>query len=135
MLAISRILILLVPFRFWRHSLGAISANALPQNDAQPDDAARSMRARGIARQVRYAAHIVPFKAVCLPQAMSARWMLLRRGIQTQLFIGAKRHEDKTDFAFHAWLMCGNDCLTGAEEKAMFSAFGDAADLKPELGA
>jgi len=124
LLGISRLLVLFIPFGRWRKSLGVISARPQQTDERIAVDTATQIRARAIGRQVTRAAHKVPFRAVCLPQAMAARWMLARRGIETQLYVGARKSEKDRAFDFHAWLMLGDDCLTGQEERAAFNAFG-----------
>src|ERR1700692_1103219 len=45
----------------------------------------------GVTRAARY----VPFKAVCLPQAMAARVMLKRRGVKSVMHFGAAKGTQK----------------------------------------
>jgi hypothetical protein len=52
---------------------------------------------------VTRAARYVPFKAVCLPQAMAAHRMLARRGVASVMHIGAGKGDAKS-LAAHAWL-------------------------------
>jgi hypothetical protein len=54
----------------------------------------------------------VPFKAVCLPQAMAARIMLGRRGVASALHFGAAKGETKPLDA-HAWLDAAGVKVTG----------------------
>jgi hypothetical protein len=61
-----------------------------------------------VTRSARY----VPFKAVCLPQAMAARVMLKRRGVASVMHFGATRGEDKPIDA-HAWLDAAGVEVTG----------------------
>ena len=91
--------------------------------EATITDEAVIVRAKAIGKQVRGAAVRLPFRAVCLPQAMTARWMLARRGIKTRLFIGARAVDGPTSHAFHAWLMLGSVCITGQHEMEQFQAF------------
>ena len=122
LLAIARLLVKFVPFRHWRGMLGPIQSDA--QAESQPDwDEAETKRAKAIGRRVRRMAARVPFEAVCLPQAMAARWMLRIRGVETQLYLGAKIKEDKPETALHAWLVHGEHCLTGGSESDSFVAF------------
>ncbi|HZZ90826.1 MAG TPA: lasso peptide biosynthesis B2 protein [Caulobacteraceae bacterium] len=60
---------------------------------------------------VRAARH-VPFRAVCLPQAMAARIMLRRRGVASVLHFGAAKGRDKPIDA-HAWLDAAGVEVTG----------------------
>ncbi len=121
-LAVARLLVGFVPFRFWRRTIGPI---APPQSDEAPPatDIATVARARSIGRHVRRTASRMPFEAVCLPQAMAARWMLLRRNIATRIHFGARPGRDAQPLDVHAWLMIGDVCLTGQEELESYSAF------------
>ena len=121
-LAVARFLIRFLPFRVWRRWMGPIGARgALPLLAGKPR--ASALRTR---RWIRRVAANAPFRAVCLPQAMAARWMLARRGIPTELHIGARSPAeigDSRPINLHAWLLCGDLCLTGAGERASFAAF------------
>jgi hypothetical protein len=61
---------------------------------------------------VTRAARHVPFSAVCLPQAMAARIMLKRRGVDSVLHFGARIGQDKPIDA-HAWLDAAGVEVTG----------------------
>jgi hypothetical protein len=75
-----------------------------------PDDQARL--AEDIGWAVTRAARYVPFKAVCLPQAMAARVMLERRGVKSVMHFGAAKGTDKPLDA-HAWLDAAGVEVTG----------------------
>ena len=113
----------LVPYRFWRKALGTIDAQT-----TQPADEAITQliidKAFTVGHRVRLTASIFPFDVVFLPQAMAGRWMLSRRGVASQLFIGARRGQVPKGSDFHAWLMYGDLCLTGHHEREQFQAFG-----------
>ena len=71
------------------------------------------------------AARYVPFKAVCLPQAMAARVMLKRRGVKSVMHFGAAKGTDKPLDA-HAWLDAAGVEVTGypvAENFAEIACF------------
>ncbi|MDH7970556.1 lasso peptide biosynthesis B2 protein [Sphingomonas sp. AR_OL41] len=61
---------------------------------------------------VTRAARHVPFKAVCLPQAMAAKAMLARRGIASVIHFGTRRGEALT-LAAHAWVDAAGVEVTG----------------------
>jgi hypothetical protein len=61
---------------------------------------------------VTRAARYVPFKAVCLPQAMAARVMLKRRGVASVMHFGAAKGTEKPLDA-HAWLDAAGVEVTG----------------------
>ncbi len=72
-------------------------------------------------RSARY----LPFKAVCLPQAMAAQAMLRRRGVTSVMHFGAARGEEKPLDA-HAWLDAAGVEVTGypvAERFAEIACF------------
>ncbi|MGC2124057.1 MAG: lasso peptide biosynthesis B2 protein, partial [Xanthobacteraceae bacterium] len=61
---------------------------------------------------VTRAARYVPFRAVCLPQAMAARVMLKRRGVASVMHFGAAKGTEKPLDA-HAWLDAAGVEVTG----------------------
>ena len=85
-----------------------------PVSAAKPDVA----EARRIRWAVRAAAKRLPWKPVCLPQAVAATWMLHRRGIHSTLYLGVDR---ATGFDAHAWVRVGRVIVTGAPEHRRFS--------------
>jgi hypothetical protein len=119
-LAVARFLIKFVPFRYWRWTLGVFDEASC--SDVATDELERA-RARSVGRWVRRTARKMPFEAVCLPQAMACRWMLLRRGLSSKLFLGTRRDAGTEDTAFHAWIMHGDLCLTGQHEKDSYTVF------------
>lgn len=63
----------------------------------------------------------------CLPQALAARWMLERRGIPANLFIGTQCDADGKP-RIHAWLKVGDEWVTGLCDEGRYTliASGDA---------
>lgn len=120
MLAVARFLIKFIPFRYWRWTLGDFENSV---NGHVNTEVFNPVRAAYIGRWVRRTAQKMPFEAVCLPQAMACRWMLARRGLPSKVFIGAKKEKNKQDTLFHAWLMHGELCLTGQNEKDNYMKF------------
>jgi Transglutaminase-like superfamily len=111
---LSRLALIVIPFpRLARH-LGAFvspaDARALRARSKASPDHARLAGEIGwaVTRSARY----VPFKAVCLPQAMAARVMLKRRGVASVLHFGAAKAKDKPLDA-HAWLDAAGVEVTG----------------------
>lgn len=68
--------------------------------------------ARDVSWAVAAAARHVPWKSVCLPQALAARTMLQRRGIRSTLYLGVSRAQG---FTAHAWLRVGRFYVTGRD--------------------
>jgi Transglutaminase-like superfamily len=67
---------------------------------------------RRIGRAVLTASRHVPWQAACLPQALTAKLMLSRRGQGSVFHLGAKLDEHGA-LAAHAWLTCGSEIVTG----------------------
>jgi hypothetical protein len=69
--------------------------------------------AREIGWAVGLAARRVPFRAVCLPQAMAARIMLERRGVPSVMRFGGTMGGEPKVFTAHAWLDAAGVKVTG----------------------
>lgn len=111
-LLVARVALLLVPFPKLAARWGAL----LPVGDPRmataegSDDGAETARAIGWA--VTATASVMPFKAVCMQQAVAARTMLARRGIVSVLHYGAGR-DPAGALVAHAWLDAAGVKVTG----------------------
>ncbi|MGB7373946.1 lasso peptide biosynthesis B2 protein [Pontixanthobacter sp.] len=131
MLAIARFAVLYVPLHIWNGNFqpkrAAIAA------DIQSADITNDQMQTGIlvGRYARQLSKRVPFTANCLPQALAVKWYLGTRNIETVIRIGARTSRSAKPFDLHAWLLLGNTCLTGAQERASYAQFGqvNSADL------
>lgn len=113
-LLITRLALLLVPFPRLARSLGAFVTPADPRvaQVAAPTTPEQADTARLVSWAVTRAAAHVPFRAVCLPQAMAGRIMLKRRGVASAMHFGAAKGTDKPLDA-HAWLDAAGVKVTG----------------------
>lgn len=121
-LAAARLLIRFVPFRWWQWTLGPFTQ----ESTGAPSSALSEQQvshALATGRMVARVARRAPFQAVCLPQAMAARWLLARRGTPARVIIGSRRNPQDKTLLLHAWLMAGDHVITGAEERRQFIAF------------
>ena len=113
-LLLARLSLIFVSFPKLARHLGTLvaptDARALRAKSQYPHDHAHLAQEIGWA--VTRAARHVPFKAVCLPQAMAARVMLKRRGVDSVLHFGARIGQDKPIDA-HAWLDAAGVEVTG----------------------
>jgi len=113
-LLLARLSLIFVSFPKLARHLGTLvaptDARALRAKSDNPHDHAHLAEEIGWA-MTRAARH-VPFKAVCLPQAMAARIMLKRRGVDSVLHFGARIGQDKPIDA-HAWLDAAGVEVTG----------------------
>src|ERR1700734_4129351 len=110
----ARLALIFVPFPRLARRLGtfvppAEARASQVRTEAAPDQA---RLAEDIGWAVTRAARYVPFKAVCLPQAMAARVMLKRRGVNSVMHFGAAKGRDKPLDA-HAWLDAAGVEVTG----------------------
>jgi len=120
-LLLARLALMLVPFPKLARRIGTFVPPADPRvaraTAASHDD---SRIAEDISWAVTRAARHVPFKAVCLPQAMAARVMLKRRGVASVMHFGAAKGEAKPINA-HAWLDAAGVQVTGYPVAANFA--------------
>lgn len=109
----ARLTLLFMPFPRLARRLGTFvrpgDARATAQATNAPDQA---RLAEEIGWAVSRAARYVPFKAVCLPQAIAARFMLKRRRVASVMHFGATKEQDKPLDA-HAWLEAAGVEVTG----------------------
>jgi hypothetical protein len=118
----ARLALIFIPFPRLARRLGALVPPTDPRTTpartaTAPDEA---QLAADIGWAVTCAARYVPFKAVCLPQAMAARAMLERRGVKSVMHFGAAKGMDKPLDA-HAWLDAAGVEVTGYPVAANFA--------------
>lgn len=109
---LARMLVARVPLRYWRHRLEtAPQPLPVPANRA----GAQLKLARELSRIVRRTARHAPFRALCLPRAIAAQWMLRRRGVRSRLVFGVRRSAAPDPaLEFHAWLIAAGEIVMGA---------------------
>ena len=115
----ARILVAFVPLRYWRDRFKPTARAPLDRDISDDDAKAIALVRRSIKRAMRNA----PLDFICLPQALAARWMLERRGIASELRIGALRKREDSR-ALHAWLRAGGDFVTGDCNLADYAVLG-----------
>lgn len=75
------------------------------------------------AKQVSWAIETMsrhlPWKCLCLAQALAAWWMLSRRGVAGTIYFGVARDPAKP-FSAHAWMRCGTRVVTGGNNRERF---------------
>jgi hypothetical protein len=118
----ARLALLLIPFPRLARTLGAFVPPTDPRVAAvaAPSTSEQAQIAKSVSWAVTRGAAHVPFKAVCLPQAMAARVMLKRRGVASAMHFGAGPGEDKPLDA-HAWLDAAGVKVTGYPVGAQFA--------------
>lgn len=61
----------------------------------------------------------VPWQNKCLVNAITAKIMLRKRGLQATLYLGVNKKNE--EMAAHAWLRCGSFFVTGKREMGKFT--------------
>jgi hypothetical protein len=114
MLLAARVRLFVFPFRTIARRLGTFvpPADTRVAERRAPAPAEQALVAKQVGWAVVSAARHVPFKAVCLPQAMAAHAMLKRRGIASAVHFGAQKSSEKPIDA-HAWLDAAGVEVTG----------------------
>jgi Transglutaminase-like superfamily len=119
-LVAARAALALFPFRTIAARLGMLQS---PEDASSlccsPLSPAQRLEVQEIAWAVSRAARHVPFRAVCLPQAIAAKAMLRRRGIDSVLHFGVAKRADQSLDA-HAWLDAAGIAVTGFPVGAEF---------------
>jgi hypothetical protein len=103
MLALARLMVLCIPFRFVAPWLRRAPAWA----------SADQKLVLAVRQAITIAARNVPWIAVCLPQALAAKAMLARRGCGSAFYLGAT-FDSNGDLIAHAWLVAGGQVVVGA---------------------
>ncbi len=65
-----------------------------------------------VSREVNRIADHTPWESKCLVRALTARYLLHRKGIVTTMYLGVGKDEDGKMVA-HSWLRCGELYVTG----------------------
>jgi hypothetical protein len=90
-----------------RRRMRLLGSAGPPSPVSAVDDVRPARRVAGIVDRV---ADRLPWRPVCLPRAMAARWMLRRRGIPCELRLGIA---STAPLAAHAWLTAGGRVVQG----------------------
>jgi hypothetical protein len=114
-LFVARLALIFLPVSQLARCLGTI----VPPDDARVGNANaaainfdQALVAKDVSWAVTRVACYVPFKAVCLPQAMAAHNMLSRRGVASVMHFGAAKGQSRSLEA-HAWLDAAGVEVTG----------------------
>jgi hypothetical protein len=85
---------------------------------ADTEDSVKVATARRIRWAVETSARHLPWKPVCLPQALAAKRMLARRGIPSTLYLGV---DSARQLDAHAWVRVGRVIVTGGPREERFT--------------
>jgi hypothetical protein len=112
-LALARLALIFVPFRKLAERFGtATPPDKATQAFQARLDVDQAALVRDIGWAVTRAARYVPFRAVCLPQAIAAQRMLSRRDIASVMHFGVAKKAGE-EMGAHAWLDADGIEVTG----------------------
>lgn len=89
-------------------------------------DASQIEKLRHVAEAVNVVSLHTFWESKCLVRAIAAMKMLVRRNIESTLYLGTAKDEHDKLIA-HAWLRSGPYYITGAAEKHLFTVVGKFA--------
>ena len=111
----ARLAILALPFRW----IGPWLGKHMESTGHGPDTDNGPLLQR-VGWAVNAARRHVPWDAKCLVQAMTARSMLARRGVEGTVYLGLLKTAEG-ELKAHAWLRCGQRIVTGREGHRSFT--------------
>ena len=84
---------------------------------------------QALGEAVNIAARYTPFRATCLTRSILLGWLLLRRGVPSDLRIGVRLTKGALDA--HAWVECGGVPVNDSPDVgSQFAPFGDLVPSK-----
>jgi len=124
LLVLSRAIITLLPLRSITRHLGI----AMVETPFDGIDPASLRYVRRVAWCINRLSPHTPTESNCYPQALTARWLLHRRGIPTTFYYGAAFEPGRPELATHVWLRCGSHLVTGGRPGRRFQPLTYFAD-------
>lgn len=121
-LTVLSVLLKILPFRWIAARCGRVveATGCLGETVALASEQRFWGAAVGVA--VPRAARHLPWRPVCLPQALAAQLMLRRRGIPATLHLGvALDLEPGQKLSAHAWLTAGDMLIVGQRQRHRFT--------------
>ena len=117
----------LLPARIYTRDfgrMGAVSGAPKPEAAANGQDIETATEIGGMVDRV---AEVMPFRAVCLQQALASSRMLRRRGVPAIVYLGvnrdpAERTAPKLGKAAHAWVEVGSKVICNDGNLADYAA-------------
>lgn len=116
---VASVLLRLLRFPRVASRLGRHMAESPPRQDRDNLGSARRVR-----WAVESAARNLPWKPMCLPQAVGAQWMLRRRRIPSTLYLGINPADG---YDAHAWVRVGTLIVTGGPRQDRFAVVSSFA--------
>lgn len=112
-LALARFVVVFVPFKYWRGLFKELEQKTSEGAPLTAETARRYKPQRRLVGAISRIAPLLPFEALCLPQAMALFWMMSVRGWRGMEIHYGTRVTDQDDFLAHAWLSYEGTVLIG----------------------
>lgn len=119
----ARIGLLRMPFQRLAADWGQLVPAGDPAIATKPGPVEAVRTARAIGWAVTATASIMPFKAMCIQQAVAAHGMLMRRGVASVVHYGVG-HGDDGSLVAHVWLEAAGVEVTGYPVPASIAEIG-----------
>lgn len=85
--------------------------------ESAPQETSKNLKlAKLVGFHVRRVTRHTPWESKCLVQALTARKILKKKGVNATLYLGVRK--DNEELKAHAWLRCGELYVTGGDGKA-----------------
>ena len=121
-LGLARLAIQTIPFAKLAPFLGKHMTESIGEIPVEKMD-----QARRVAWAIRRSTPFTPWNSDCLPQAITAKYLLRWRGIDSTLYLGAAL-DDARSLKAHAWRRCGSGYVTGGAGHKEFGVLASFAE-------
>jgi len=118
---IARIIIVFIPLRKFSFLLGTHMKETPSTSAIEKLEMLKSVET-AVIRASKY----VPWRCKCYEQAIAARIILTKLGLETTFYYGVAKENDNKLVA-HAWLRCGDYIVTGRPGMKRFTVVGTFA--------
>lgn len=120
LLALSRIILLLFPFKKIVPILGKqVSLQETEQNIIQSD--LQRVQLHQLAIAIARGCHYSFWRTLCFEQAITAKLMLRRRGFQSIIYFGVYKNPVTQNIEAHAWVNVNGFMITGGRNLNLYS--------------
>ncbi|WP_021166562.1 hypothetical protein SOV_07580 [Sporomusa ovata DSM 2662] len=127
LLAIVKVLLLLVPFRYITVWLGKY------MKESPFIDENENTFINRVGWAIQIASRYTPWESKCLVQAITGKILLRHRRLHNTMYLGVAKDGGDQMIA-HAWLRAGNKLVTGGRNSSMFTVVAKFADIGGNSG-
>lgn len=121
-LALSRLLLLLIPFK----KLAPLLGKAVFESNTKEASVIQLITLNQISIAIARGCHYSFWRTKCFEQGLSAKMMLRRRGLTGIIYFGVNKNKDTKNMNAHAWVLSNGIIVTGGknlEQYTVISSF------------